>query len=130
MKSKRSSGFILLAVASLVVALIGLALLITNILVFKSSIAMYIAQGYTFEVVAEQLIPGQLLPGVFEPIGIYGGIAFALWGIALLNKKMGEPDTAAAVADDIADTESADPEETAAPEIDNEEEKPSEQENG
>ena len=50
-------------------------LLISNILLYRTNVAQYVAQGTAVGVVKAQLIPAQLIPGIFEPIGVYCGIA-------------------------------------------------------
>jgi len=60
------------------IGLIGIAVLVSNVLLFNATLAQYAAQGYPTSQVARQLIPGQLLPGIFEPVAIYGGIALLL----------------------------------------------------
>jgi predicted permease len=87
-KSKRSSSSIVLYVAGSVVALIAVALLINNIMLFKDNVNQYVAQGYPAADVIKQLIPSQLLPGIFEPIAVYGGIAFVLFYAGLINQKV------------------------------------------
>lgn len=85
---KRSSLTVILKIASLVVALIGVALLINNILLYTSTVSQYVAQGYSKATVAKQLIPNQLIPGVLESIGMYGGIAFILYSASRLYEKL------------------------------------------
>lgn len=87
-KPKKFSISIALYVAASIVALIGMALLIDNVYVFKTTIDQYVAQGYPVSTVMKSLVPAQLLPSVFEPIALYGGIAFALLGIGIGNKKI------------------------------------------
>lgn len=88
-KSGKSTITIVLYIAASVVALIGIALLIDNIYIFKTTIDQYVAQGYPAADVKKSLIPSQLLPGIFEPIAVYGGIAFILIGLGSCIKKMG-----------------------------------------
>lgn len=88
LKSKRNTTSIVLYIFATVVALIAIALLINNIILFKSTASGYVAQGYAANDVLKQLIPSQLVPGIFEPIAVYGGIAFALFGIGIINKKV------------------------------------------
>ena len=73
-------------VASLV-GVIAVALLVNNYFLFKSTVNQAIAQGYDVATVRKALLTSQLLPGIFEPIGIYGGIAFLLFGVGMLIKK-------------------------------------------
>ncbi len=87
-KSSKKSGIsILLFVAAIFVALVGIALLVTNIIYFKNTIDNYVAQGYTYATVAKELIPSQLLPGIFQPVALYLGLAIALLGLSAVNQK-------------------------------------------
>ena len=83
--SKRAVGTIVLYVASIVVAIIGVAYLVTNIMLFQKSVAQYVEQGYAVADVTSQLLYSQLLPGIFEPVAIYGGIALILFGLGMVN---------------------------------------------
>lgn len=85
--SKSPSSIILYVVAS-IVALVGIATLVNNILLFSNNVNQYVSQGYPSSEVLKQLIPMQLLPGVFEPIAVYEGIAFVLFGLGILIKKV------------------------------------------
>jgi len=87
-KPRKFSISIILYVAASVVALIGVALLVDNIYIFKSTIDQYVTQGYPAATVMKSIIPMQLLPGIFEPIAVYGGIAFILLGVGIGNKKI------------------------------------------
>ncbi|MBN7771815.1 hypothetical protein [Clostridium aminobutyricum] len=93
MKLKKNSGAkskisILLYVVAAIVAVFGIAMLSVNIYIFKSTISQYVAQGYPAELVMQSLIPSQLLPGIFEPIALYGGLAFVLIGVGVANSKI------------------------------------------
>lgn len=87
-KSGKSAFSIVLIAAASVVALIGIVLLVNNIVLFNKTVSQYVAQGYPADMVRSELLPTQLLPGLFESIGVYGGIAFVLFGIAVVNKKV------------------------------------------
>ncbi|MBV7273464.1 hypothetical protein I6U48_11145 [Clostridium sp. PL3] len=87
-KSEKSSLSIALYAAASTVAVLGIALLIDNIFIFKKTVDQYVSQGYPSATVIKQLLPSQLLPGIFEPIALYGGIAFILLGLAIVNKKV------------------------------------------
>lgn len=87
-KSKIPASSIVLFSAVLVVALIAVAALINNIILYNDTVTHYIAQGYPAAEVMKQLIPSQLLPGIFEPIAVYGGIAFVLLGAGIINRKV------------------------------------------
>ena len=80
---------ILYVIAS-IVGVMGVALLADNIYIFKSTVDQYVTQGYTVADVVKGLLPSQLIPGIFEPIAIYGGIAFILLGVGIANKKISE----------------------------------------
>ena len=77
-----------LYIAAAFVALLGIAALADNIYIFKSTLDQYLAQGYPTDTVIKSLLPQQLLPGIFEPIALYGGIAFVLIGVGITNKKI------------------------------------------
>jgi hypothetical protein len=90
-KSKKSRKFsisIVLYIVASVVALVGVASLVNNIFLFRDSVNQYVAQGYPVATVIKQLIPSQLIPGIFEPIAVYGGIAFVLLGAGIINRKV------------------------------------------
>lgn len=87
-KSRKFSISIVLYIVASVVALVGVASLVNNIFLFRDSVNQYVAQGYPVATVIKQLIPSQLLPGIFEPIAVYGGIAFVLLGVGIVNKKV------------------------------------------
>lgn len=105
--SKKSGKFTVstaLYIVASVVALAGAALLANNVILFRDTVNQYVAQGYPAATVIKELIPAQLLPGVVEPIGIYGGIAFVLSGAGMINKKVSrclELLTKADVCDDV-----------------------------
>jgi len=82
-KSKRPAGTIVLYVAGIVVIIIGAVYLGTNIMQFQKTIAEYVAQGYPAADVTSQL-----MPGIYEPIAVYGGIAFILFGAGMINHKI------------------------------------------
>ena len=63
-------------------------LLITNILLYRTNVSQYVAQGIAVGVVKAQMIPAQLIPGILEPIGVYCGIAFLLIGAGIINEKI------------------------------------------
>lgn len=87
-QSKKPSSSIVLIVAGSVVALIGVAFLINNIMLFNTNVNLYVTQGYAAADVIKQLLTSQLLPGIFEPIAVYGGIAMLLFYAGLMNQKV------------------------------------------
>jgi len=87
-KSKRPAGSIVLYVAAIIVACIGIAYLATNIVMFQKSVAQYVGQGYAVADVTSQLLLSQLLPGIYEPVAVYGGIALILFGAGMINHKI------------------------------------------
>jgi len=89
-KSKGASISMLMYVVACVVALIGVALLVNNVFLYRSTVSQALTQGYDVATVRKALMTSQLLPGMFEPIGIYGGIAFILFGVGKVNKKVSE----------------------------------------
>lgn len=86
-KSKESSVSIVMYVVASLVIIFGIAALINSILLFNSTVAQYVAQGYPAEIVSKQLQQTQLLPAVFQ-LALYFGVAFLLFGIGILNKKV------------------------------------------
>jgi hypothetical protein len=70
------------------VALIAVAFLINNLLLFRDTVNQYVAQGYAAADVVRGLLPGQLVPGVFQPIAVYGGIAMLLYAAANINHQL------------------------------------------
>lgn len=87
-KSRISASSIVLYSAFSVVALIAVAILINNIILYNNTVAHYVDQGYPAADVVKQLLPSQLLPGIFEPVAVYGGIAFILLGAGMINQKV------------------------------------------
>ena len=89
--SKKSGKFIIstvLYVVASLVAIIGVALLVNNVFLFKNTVSQYVAQGYSAQTVINELMTSQLLPGIFEPVAVYGGIAFILLAAGKINKKV------------------------------------------
>jgi hypothetical protein len=86
--SKNPISSILMYAGAILVALIGIASLVNNVILFNSSVTSYIGQGYTRAAVYKQLVPGQLLPSIFEAVALYGGIAFALLCAGMINNKL------------------------------------------
>lgn len=87
-KSRKFSISKVLYIIAIVVSVLGVALLVNNIYLYMINIKQYIAQGYNAASVIGNLLPSQLLPGIFQPIAVYGGIAFILWGLAIVDKKV------------------------------------------
>jgi len=87
-KVKKNFSSTLLYVAGSIVALIAVALLIDNIVLFYTNLNQYVTQGYEAAEVVKQLLPGQLLPGIFEPIAVYGGISLLLFYAGFINQKV------------------------------------------
>ncbi|MBM7872140.1 hypothetical protein JOC70_003689 [Clostridium pascui] len=86
-ESRKSPITIIMYIAALIVAIAGVTLLVNNIILFRDTVNQYVAQGYEYSMVTGQLIPSQLVPNVCESVAIYGGIAFALLGVAEINEK-------------------------------------------
>ncbi len=87
-KSRKISISVVLYIVASVIALIGLALLVDNIYMFKNTVNQYVAKKYPMDIILKQLIPSQLLPEIFNSIAVYGGIAFVLLGVGKVNKKV------------------------------------------
>lgn len=87
-KFKKFTFSTTLYIAAAVVALIAVASLVDNIMLYRNSVSQYVAQGYPVALVVKQLIPSQLLPGLFDTISVYGGIALVLFSAGVINKKV------------------------------------------
>ena len=87
-KTEKSGVSIALFIIASVVALIGVTLLVSNILLYRSTVTQALADGYDIDTIRKALLTSQLLPGIAEPIGIYGGIAFVLFGVGMVGKKV------------------------------------------
>lgn len=86
-RSKNSAVSILMFVAAAVVLLVGIAVLVSNIVVFRKTVEQYVAQGIPADLVTKELILPQLLPGIFQSF-LYYGAALILFGIGILNNKV------------------------------------------
>ncbi len=110
--SKKSVISIVLYVVAAVVAIMGVALLVNNVFLFQSTVKQYVAQGYSAATVRNELMTSQLLPGVFQPVAVYGGIAFLLLGVGIVNKKVSKCLillTKAEVCNDVIEEDVVDP---------------------
>lgn len=88
-KKKKSPKIAMtLKIGGMVVWLLGLASLVNNIIIFKTSIEQYIEQGYPKEMVMQAMVPSQLLPGIFEPIALYGGLGFLIFAVGVIACKL------------------------------------------
>jgi hypothetical protein len=87
-RSKQPISSIVLYIVAILITLIIIVFLVNNIILFKDNVAQYVAQGYPYDEVVKHLIPNQLLPGILEPIAVYGGIAFLLFGTGIINQKI------------------------------------------
>jgi Sec-independent protein translocase protein TatA len=87
-KSRLPLSSIILHTAAAIIFLIAIASLVNNIILFNDNVKHYVEQGYTFTEVLKGLAPSQLLPGIFEPVAVYMGIAFLLFGTGLINQKV------------------------------------------
>ena len=87
-ETKKSTLSIVMYISASIVALLAVSLLINNFILFNNNVAMYVDQGYTSNDVVKQLIPSMLLPGIFEAIAVYGGIALVLLAAGLINQKI------------------------------------------
>lgn len=109
-KTKKSPVVIIGNVLASIAALAAITLLVINIISFLDTVNYYLAQGYPTTEVYKQLIPSQLFPGVFEPIAVYGGIAFLLFYAGIINQKVSKCLTfltETEVSDDVVEDEEA-----------------------
>lgn len=79
---------LVLYIGGSIVAIMGIALLINNIILYNQTIAEYVAQGYDSAEVVAQMPPTQLLPIVFQAIGLYGGVSMILFCMGLIFQKV------------------------------------------
>lgn len=77
-----------LKIGGIVVGVFGLAALINNIMIFMKTIEQYLEQGYPQEMIMEAMVPTQLLPGIFEPIAIYGGLGLLMFAVGVIACKL------------------------------------------
>lgn len=81
------SSIVMYAIATIIV-FIAAATLINNVKLYNDAVTYYVSQGSTVAQVTKQLIWSQLLPGIFQPIATYGGIAFILISAGIINNKI------------------------------------------
>ncbi len=86
-KSKASGISILMNIAALVVLLVGIAVLISNVVLFNKAVEQYVSQGIPADLVRRELFLSQLLPSILESFLYFAG-AFILFGIGVLNNKL------------------------------------------
>ncbi|MBU3184711.1 hypothetical protein [Clostridium estertheticum] len=86
--SKKSAFSILLFISAIIVAILGVALLVDNIYLYNTSFAQAVTQGYPVATVRKTLMTSQLLPGIFQPIAMYGGIALLLVAVGKISDKV------------------------------------------
>ncbi|MGV8982656.1 hypothetical protein [Clostridium sp.] len=87
-KSNKSTFSTVMYVFAAVVAIFGVALLVNNMFLYKSTISQAVEQGYAIDVVKKALLTSQLIPAIIVPIATYGGIALILLGVGKVNKKV------------------------------------------
>ncbi|MBU3177340.1 hypothetical protein KPL47_13460 [Clostridium estertheticum] len=86
--SKKSAFSIFLFISAIIVAILGVALLVANIYLYITSVNQAVAQGYAVATVRKAYVPSQLLPGIFQPIALYGGIALLLLAAGKISDKV------------------------------------------
>lgn len=87
-KPKVFKSTIVFYTAGIITALIGAASLVNNVMLFNSAVADYVTQGYTQSEVVSYLLPGQLIPGVLEPLVTIFGVSMILFAAGFLNQKV------------------------------------------
>lgn len=85
-EAKHPFSIIMIYICAVIVTIVAIADLVTNIILYRNNITQYVAQGYPRAEVAKQLIPTQLLPGIYEAIG-YLGIACILYTLGMLAQR-------------------------------------------
>mgnify|MGYP001579859070 CR=1 FL=1 len=88
LKQEKSISSTFLYVAAALIAILGTILLVSNVRLYHNNVLQYVSQGNSLSTVTAQLIPTQLIPGVFGPICTYWGIALLLIGIGIINQKV------------------------------------------
>lgn len=87
-RSGKSGISVGLFIVASVVALIGIALLVNNIILYRGTVAQALTGGYDIATIKKALLTSQLIPGIAGPIGIYGGISFILFGLGIVGEKV------------------------------------------
>jgi len=86
--TKKITASTVLFASAIVVLLIAISSLVNTVRAYMGAIAQYVEQGYESAEVVSQLLPNQLLPGIFESVAVYGGIALLLFGVGMINHKL------------------------------------------
>jgi hypothetical protein len=87
-RSKLPKSSIFMYVAAIIVFLIAVAAVVMDVYMFQKTVAQYVEQGYPADLVMKQLIPGQLLPGLFDAVAVYAGVACLLFAAGFINHKI------------------------------------------
>jgi len=96
-KIKRPAGSTILYVAAGLFTLTAAASVVNNLFSFWSAVDQYVAQGYSAQEVVSGLLPSQLLPGLFQSVVVYGGVAAVVFGLGQINHRLSRvPDHGAA----------------------------------
>ena len=103
-KLKKPVFTIILFVAAGIIAVLGTALLVSNVMLYSNNVTQYVAQGYSVSTVTAQLLPSQLIPGVLEPFCIYYGIALLLVATGIINQKLTKLTAEPVVEDEVSDS--------------------------
>lgn len=87
-KAKKSKSALFLYAAAILIFAVGTTSLVLTITTYTKTVAQYVAQGYPAALVTSELIPATLIPGILQAVGLYWGIAFVLFGLAVVSKKL------------------------------------------
>lgn len=87
-QGKKNKISLVLYIGGSIVALLGAAFLINNIMVYNTTMTQALAMGYESSAVNAQLLPSQLLPALFEGFGVYGGISMLLFCTGFIFQKI------------------------------------------
>ncbi len=87
-QSKKNKISLVLYIGGSIVALLGAAFLINNIMIYNTTMTQALAMGYEASAVNAQLLPSQLLPALFEGFGVYGGLSMLLFCTGFIFQKI------------------------------------------
>lgn len=87
-KYKQTASSIVMYSIAAIILLIAAAFLFNNVKMFKATIDQYVASGYDAKGVSSVLFAQQLLPGIFQAVALYGGIAAILIFGGIINNKI------------------------------------------
>lgn len=78
----------LLDIIAWIILILAAVSIINTVILYSRIVTQYLEQGFDAGEVISQFVSSQLLPGIIEPLAVYGGIAAALFGLSMINKKI------------------------------------------